>query len=388
MIKRNLLIVGVMLSSCITSGCSLEDMNVSGNELLKGMFTSNEAKWAEDKKLDISKPLYSEKLQDMAEIELEETKLRFEKQLYPYRAMVDQLWATEGFYRNQEAKISPKETLIDFYLFMEYHQDTQLRNLHFPKNVSKELLIVEALFAEKAIDYLESLDLGEHYTYLQNDLLTHYKNMYKEELVNILYEGLNQLDLTVRVPNIINRYEAIFDNNGLLDRVKIQLGIPDSVISRGMGLDLVTLYGGTGDFTPDDVKKLALLLTIEMKISGANMKLEKFFHVTNSIDGLGDDLISLRKDVELINTTGELSWVKTRMGRSIDYLDKIYKFYNGNSEHLTVNDIFIELQVREDFYALGLLSEHIKEVMDNEEYWTELEKLKGTYEVIIKEEEY
>lgn len=366
--KFNLLIAGVILCSFLLSGCN---PGVSGFTLVKGVFTGSE-----DESEYVESSYYSEDDTLTADNEFKEINIRFERELKNYRPTVNELWNSEGFYRNQEETISPKESLIDFYLFMEYHKDTQIRNLSFPTTIRDELLIVEALFAEKAIIYIEDLDVGENYSVLKNDLVTHYKKMYREEVLNILYEGKNQLDLSVRIPNIVDRYNEVFENSGIYDDIKYKLNVPDSVISRGMGLNVVTLYSGVGDYTEHDVRKLALILNIEMKISGASMKLDKFFHVTSSIDGLGEELDGLRKDVKLLNTTGELNWVKVRMINSIDYLDKIYAFYTGKNKNIELKDIFIELQVREDFYALGLLSDNLKEVMDNEDYWYELEKIK------------
>lgn len=363
----------LILFSVVLSGC-----DIVNNDLLDKIRWKSKVDIKSEKLEDVNIPLYGDILQGMAVEQLTETEVRFQDKINIYQGIVDELWETKGFYKNQDLNLSPQEHLIDFYLFMEYHKDTQIRNLNFPSVIRDELLIVETLFVGKALKHLESIEVGENYEVLKNDLLTHYRNMYREELINELYEGLNQLDLSVRIPGIIERYNSEFENKGLRERIKLQLGIPDSVISRGMGLDLVTLYGGTGDYTPEDIDKLAVVLSLEMQLSGANMKLEQFFKVTSSIDGLGSEIELLKKDIEFLNLTGELSWVKERMLRCITYLDSIHQFYSGSTNNVKIEDIFIELQIREDFYALGLLSVNLKEVMDNENYWEELSIINST----------
>ena len=344
---------------------------ITSEDIFYGVFHVSESDKASESRKDLGKSLYKKTTREVVNSKVRSMEKRFKYKMKPYAKTVNTLWETEGFYnRNlkKEKSPTPKEELIDFYLFMEYHKDTQLRNLQFPKEIRESLLITEAMFSRKAITYMMSRDLGK-YNILKQDLIIHYKNMYQEELVNILYEDPKQVDVLERMPDLLKRYNFELTNNGLLHKIKKHLGVPHSVISRGIGTDMITIYDGFSDGVSDgDIHKLAILLTIEMRLTGANTRIEKFFTVTNSLDGLEQHLKSLEKDLEMLNLEGNLSWVKPRMKRSIDYLERLNGFYKGKAS-LELSDVFITLQTREDFYALGMLSTALKDVMDSEDYW-------------------
>lgn len=387
---KKLLVVSFILPLLLLGGCegkfnsdssSGEKSEFSFEKMVKGLFQVNIG--GTDKEKDMSKPLYSNFDFEKAEKEVLEIEERFTHKTESYKALVDKLWETEGFYRNTEKGLSEKELMIDFYLFMEYHKDTQIRNLQFPEFLQKDLLLIESLFVKKAIDFINEQELND-YDVLRDDMITLYRNMYREELLNILYEGKNQVNVIDRMPNIVDRYNAEMKNVGIRDKLKAQLGVPDTVIARGMGLDLITLYSEMDKLPEGDTKELAIILTMEMRLSGINMRLERFFHVTNSLEGLGKDLVELRKDAELIQPGGTLGWAKDRMLRSINYLEDVYLFYKGEKEYKSADQIFVTLQTREDFYALGMLSKNIKEVMDKEDYWEEVEDIRK----LLVEERY
>jgi hypothetical protein len=362
----------------LLSGCSKE---LTFESMVKGLFQVNPGSSGNEK--DLNLPLYDNFEQEKSKKETLELEERFSYKTEPYTGLVDKLWETEGFYRNKEEGLSEKELMIDFYLFMEYHKDTQRRNLQFPEFLQKDLLLIEALFVKRALAFIEEQELKE-YEVLRDDMVTMYRNMYREELLNILYEGKQQVNVLERMPNILDRYNSELVNVGLRDKLKAQLGVPDTVVARGMGLDLITLYNDFEELPEGDTKELAIILTMEMRLSGINMRLERFFHVTNSLDGLDTDLVELRKDAELIPAGGSLAWSKDRMIRSIDYLESVYLFYKGETKYDTADQIFIDLQTREDFYALGMLSKNIKQVMDKEDYWEEVEDIRK----LLVEERY
>lgn len=331
---------------------------------------------------DISEPVYTDFEINQSYDQMLEVEERFSHHIVKYTDLVDRMWEKEGYYKKMDdvdKGLSEKEMLIDFYLFMEYHKDTQIRNLQFPHVLQKDLLLIEVLFAKKAIDYINDQEFIE-YAVLRDDLVKLYRDMYREEMINILFEGHQQVIIMDRIPNIVDRFNEEMDNRKIKDRLQFYLGIPDTVISRGMGLDLITLYSEMGRLPEGDIRKLAMIMNMEMKLSGINMRLERFFYITNSLEGLGDELVELRKDVDLIAVGSSMDWVRERMHRSINHLEDLYLYYKGEKEFGSVEDVFIKLQTREDFYALNLLGESIKEVMDLEEYWGEIENIKKELE--------
>lgn len=353
-------------------GCDVED--VSFDDVLKGLFEVRAGSLDDGKRLD--EHVYSTYEQEKSVVSTKEVDERFSHITNKYVHTVNNFWKKEGFYKHG-GLLSDKERLIDFYLFMEYHKDVQERNLQFPEYLQEDLLVMEAMFAKKAIDHIDTLEIAnKEMSVLRDDMVTLYRNMYREEMINILYEGHMQVDVITRIPNITERYTHEFDNRGLRNRVRYVLGIPDSVISRGIGLDMVTLYGNGSRVEEGDASKLAILLAMEMRLSGISMRLERFFHATNSLSGLNTDLSELRKDVNVLRPSAELYWVKERMLRSIDYLNGVYLFYKGERTLTSADQIFMDLETREDFYALGMLSDNIKEVMDREDYWDEAEAIK------------
>ena len=353
-------------------GCDVED--VSFDDVLKGLFEVRAGSLDDGRRLD--EHVYSTYEQEKSVVSTKEVDERFSHITNKYVHTVNNFWKKEGFYKHG-GLLSDKERLIDFYLFMEYHKDVQERNLQFPEYLQEDLLVMEAMFAKKAIDHIDTLEIAnKEMSVLRDDMVTLYRNMYREEMINILYEGHMQVDVITRIPNITERYTHEFDNRGLRNRVRYVLGIPDSVISRGIGLDMVTLYGNGSRVEEGDASKLAILLAMEMRLSGISMRLERFFHATNSLSGLNTDLSELRKDVNVLRPSAELYWVKERMLRSIDYLNGVYLFYKGERTLTSADQIFMDLETREDFYALGMLSDNIKEVMDREDYWDEAEAIK------------
>lgn len=353
-------------------GCDVDD--VSFDDVLKGLFEVRAGSLDDGKRLD--EHVYSTYEQEKSIVSTKEVDERFSHITNKYLHTVNNFWKKEGFYKHG-GLLSDKERLIDFYLFMEYHKDVQERNLQFPEYLQEDLLVMEAMFAKKAIDHIDTLEIAnKEMSVLRDDMVTLYRNMYREEMINILYEGHMQVDVITRIPNITERYTHEFDNRGLRNRVRYVLGIPDSVISRGIGLDMVTLYGNGSRVEEGDASKLAILLAMEMRLSGISMRLERFFHATNSLSGLNTDLSELRKDVNVLRPSAELYWVKERMLRSIDYLNGVYLFYKGERTLTSADQIFMDLETREDFYALGMLSDNIKEVMDREDYWDEAEAIK------------
>lgn len=353
-------------------GCDVED--VSFDDVLKGLFEVRAGSLDDGKRLD--EHVYSTYEQEKSIVSTKEVDERFSHITNKYVHTVNNFWKKEGFYKHG-GLLSDKERLIDFYLFMEYHKDVQERNLQFPEYLQEDLLVMEAMFAKKAIDHIDTLEIAnKEMSVLRDDMVTLYRNMYREEMINILYEGHMQVDVITRIPNITERYTHEFDNRGLRNRVRYVLGIPDSIISRGIGLDMVTLYGNGSRVEEGDASKLAILLAMEMRLSGISMRLERFFHATNSLSGLNTDLSELRKDVNVLRPSAELYWVKERMLRSIDYLNGVYLFYKGERTLSSADQIFMDLETREDFYALGMLSDNIKEVMDREDYWDEAEAIK------------
>lgn len=353
-------------------GCDVDD--VSFDDVLKGLFEVRAGSLDDGKRLD--EHVYSTYEQEKSVVSTKEVDERFSHITNKYVHTVNNFWKKEGFYKHG-GLLSDKERLIDFYLFMEYHKDVQERNLQFPEYLQEDLLVMEAMFAKKAIDHIDTLEIAnKEMSVLRDDMVTLYRNMYREEMINILYEGHMQVDVITRIPNITERYTHEFDNRGLRNRVRYVLGIPDSVISRGIGLDMVTLYGNGSRVEEGDASKLAILLAMEMRLSGISMRLERFFHATNSLSGLNTDLSELRKDVNVLRPSAELYWVKERMLRSIDYLNGVYLFYKGERTLTSADQIFMDLETREDFYALGMLSDNIKEVMDREDYWDEAEAIK------------
>lgn len=361
----------------LLTGCEKNITELTLGDVLESLFSVRIGKSddGDDTKKPLTEHLYSDYDRNKAIEDTKQMEERFSYEIAPYQRVANQLWQKEGFYKNQEKNISPRDTLIDFYLFMEYHKDTQRRNLQFPEVLQKDLLLIEALFMKKAIDYVSGQNLGK-YNILRDDMVTLYRNMYREELLNILYEGHEQIELYDRIPNIISRYNSEIKNIGLSYRLKKELGIPDTLIARGMGSHLITLYNQSGDLAEGDVKKFAIILAMEMRLTGISMRLERFFHVANSLEGLGQELTELRKDVELIRPTGDLDWVQQRMLRSIDYLQNVYLYYIGKKKYTSVEQVFMNLQTREDFYALGMLSDQIKKVMDKEDYWEEVDRIK------------
>ena len=378
-VKSRALLVSLVCGVMLLSGCDVEGeirrvKELSFSDVLKGLFEVRAGGLSDDKDLD--EHVYSTYDQEKSLLQTVETEERFVHKTRGYVGVVNKFWVKEGFYKHG-GMLSDKERLIDFYLFMEYHKDVQKRNLQFPEYLQKDLLLMEAMFAKKAIDHVDTLDIhNKEMSVLRDDMVTLYRNMYREELINVLYEGHQQVDVVTRIPNIMDRYTHEFDNRGLRERVRAVLGIPDSVISRGIGLDMVTLYGNGTSVDDGDASKLAVLLAMEMRLSGINMRLERFFHVTNSLDGLGTDLVELEKDVRVVRPQPELLWVQERMLRSIDYLDSVYLYYRGDRKLNSASQIFMDLETREDFYALGMLSKNIKEVMDREDYWDEAEEIK------------
>lgn len=353
-------------------GCDVDE--ITFDDVLKGLFEVRAGSLDDGKRLD--EHVYSTYEQEKSILATKEVDERFSHITNNYVHTVNNFWKKEGFYKHG-GLLSDKERLIDFYLFMEYHKDVQERNLQFPDYLHEDLLVMEAMFAKKAIDHIDTLEIANtEMRVLRDDMVTLYRNMYREEMINILYEGHMQVDVLTRIPNITERYTHEFDNRGLRNRVRYVLGIPDSVISRGIGLDMVTLYGNGSRVEDGDASKLALLLAMEMRLSGISMRLERFFHATNSLSGLNTDLNELRKDVTVLRPSPELYWVKERMLRSIDYLNGVYLFYKGDRKLTSADQIFMDLKTREDFYALGMLSKNIKEVMDREDYWDEAEEIK------------
>lgn len=369
-VKRSVFFIFLLL---ILSGCENKfDMKLNTKDLFYDFFKVNAG--SDDVAKSQQDHLYSDFDREKSVLDTQEINERFEHKIVLYRELVDRLWESDGFYKNADVNLTDKEAMIDFYLFTEYHKDSQMRNLYFPEFLQKDLLLIEALFLERSIEFIESREMDE-YSVLRDDLVVLYRNMYREELLNILYEGLMQVDMLVRVPNVIDRYNAEIENVGIKDRLRTQLGIPDTVISRGMGLDLITLYSDTNKLPEGDTRELAIILTMEMRLTGISMRLDRFFHVTNSLEGLGKDLKELRRDAELI-PSGGLGWSRERMLRSIDYLEDVYLFYKGEKKYESAEQIFIDLQTREDFYALGMLTENIKIVMDKEDYWEEVESIR------------
>lgn len=353
-------------------GCDVDD--VSFDDVLKGLFEVRAGSLDDGKRLD--EHVYSTYEQEKSVVSTKEVDDRFNHLTSKYVHTVNKFWKNEGFYKHG-GLLSDKERLIDFYLFMEYHKDVQERNLQFPEYLQEDLLVMEAMFAKKAIDHIDTLEIAnKEMSVLRDDMVTLYRNMYREEMINILYEGHMQVDVLTRIPNITERYTHEFDNRGLRNRVRYVLGIPDSVISRGIGLDMVTLYGNGSRVEDGDASKLALLLAMEMRLSGISMRLERFFHATNSLSGVNNDLSELKKDVTVLRPSSELYWVKERMLRSIDYLNGVYLFYKGERTLTSADQIFMDLETREDFYALGMLSDNIKEVMDREDFWDEAEEIR------------
>lgn len=367
-----------LASTLLLSGCDVALAELTLDDVLKGIFEVRGNDDGTKKALD--EHIYSEYEQEKSVRMTREVEKRFKYKTTSYTGLVNNLWNTEGFYKST-AKSTEKEALIDFYLFMEYHKDTQKRNLQFPEFLQKDLLLVEAMFANRAIHYIEKRDFkNKKYKVLRDDLVTLNRNLYREEVLNILYEGHQQVDLLVRMPNIIDRNNSEMKNIGMRKRLKAVLGVPDSVISRGMGVDLVTLYTEFDPVPDVDTHHMAVMLAMEMKLSGINMRLERFFHVTNSLKGVSSELAVLRRDVKTLNPGGEFGWVRARMLRSIDHLENVHEFYRGKKPMKSVNQIFIDLKTREDFYALSMLSEHLQVVMDREDYWDEVEEVRQILE--------
>lgn len=343
-----------------------------------GLFVKSASEIKSDKIQNLSEHLYNEEDLKSINKNLDRAFVKYDIQFKNHKDLVDSLWSSGDFYRIEESKLNPKETLIDYYLFLQYHLNTQERNLTFPSPLNEEMLKVEILFLNNSINYLERLEFNGEYDILRDDLVIFSRKLLYEEIINTVYEDKSQVKPYEKIPGVINRFVAEFSNIGLLSRVETLLGIPDSVISRGMGMDLVTLYSGMGNYTVDDVNTLALILTVKMRLSGTNMKLEQFIHVQTSISQIETELNELKKDMELLNLNGELGWVKERMLRCINYLEKVKSIYSLNTdiEDVDLRTIFIELQIREDFYALDMLSNSLKDVMDKEDYWSEVEKIK------------
>lgn len=372
---KNLLIITVLSSLPFLTACE-----ITSEDIFYGIFHESENDKAAESKKSLQKSLYKKTTREVVNSKVRVMEKRFSYKMKPYKKAVNAIWKTDGFYRKTSGKkkpVSSKEELIDFYLFMEYHKDTQLRNLQFPKEIREGLLVSEAMFARKAITYIMKKDLGE-YNVLKQDLIIHYKNLYQEELVNILYEDSKQLDVLERLPDLIKRYNFELENDGFMHKIKTYLGVPNSVISRGIGTDMVTIYDGFDSTVSEgDIHKLAILLTMEMRLTGANTRIEKFFSMTNSLDGLDKHLNNLEKDLKLMNLNDNLTWVKPRMRRSINYLERLNGFYQGKNS-LELSDVFITLQTREDFYALGMLSDALKEVMDSQDYWNAVSEIQRT----------
>lgn len=367
-----------LASTLLLSGCDVALAELTLDDVLKGIFEVRGSDDGNGKTL--TDHIYSDYERDKSVRLTREVEKRFKHNTKSYSGIVNNLWNTEGFYRST-AKSTEKEALIDFYLFMEYHKDTQKRNLQFPEFLQDDLLLVESMFANRAISYIEKREFkNKKYAVLRDDLVTLNRNLYREEVLNILYEGHQQVDLLIRMPNIIDRNNAEMKNKGIRKRLKEVLGVPDSVISRGMGVDLVTLYTEFDPVPDVDTHHMAVMLAMEMKLSGINMRLERFFHVTNSLDGVSSELKMLRRDVKTLNPGGEFGWVRKRMLRSIDHLEKVHAFYQGKKPMRSVNQIFIDLKTREDFYALNMLSEHLQVVMDREDYWDEVDEVRKILE--------
>lgn len=370
LLKRGLLSM-FLASTLLLAGCDVALAELTLDDVLKELFKVHGDQEAEKKKLN--EHVFS-KLDNKKSLQMtRELDKRFSYKIKSYKPLVDKLWNTQGFYR-MSSKSTEKEALIDFYLFMEYHKDTQKRNLQYPEFLQDDLMLVESMFMRRAINYIDRRKFNnEKYRVLRDDLVTLNRNLYREEVLNILYEGHQQVDLLVRMPNIIERSDEEMKNIGIRSRLKKVLGIPDSVVSRGMGVDMVTLYSTDHSIEDADTYRMALMLAMEMKLSGISLRLERFFHATNSIKGVSSELRQLRRDVKLLTDTGEFGWVRGRMLRSISHLEKVHSFYSGKGGKGSVNQIFVDLKTREDFYALRMLSDDLQSIMDKEDNWDDVE---------------
>lgn len=376
-LKKLLVIVILLMVLPLTGGCE-----ITMESLLYGVLHEDNT-FLKSKGADIRGPLYSQYEIANAETDLVITENRFKSSLNHFKPTVNRLWYREGFDKFlNDSKQNPKEQLISFYLFMEYHKDTQLRNLQYPKSISKSLLTTEAVFAKKAIRTIDRKDLGQ-YNELRNELVTLYKNMYREELLNILYENASQVDLTTRIPNIVNRYNAEYKDIGLDKKVKKLLDLSVQLEGRGIGAEKDTLYEGSNSLDSDHIKTLANLLTIEMQLSGLNMKLEKYFYVKNGLVGVPTEIKELKKEIKDLKLPLYLRWVKPRMLRSLSYLDSVYQFYSGKKK-ISKSQVFIKLKTREDFYSLEKLSDSVEIIIDETDSWGEVERYQMKHRVSSK----